>query len=364
MRSPLPRSSLDQRQPVEARQHAVDDQHVVAAVSASEARLAVLGEIGGVAALLQRLLQELGGLPVVLDHQHAHGSSTVSHVSIACRARDPTCACAGPNVEAARTLSGAEPPRVHARRWLSPCLSWTATKRSGRRDLTCSSTARRPGVLGLLDAGDDILRRRDRLARTSRMTSPALQALLRGVRVRIDLGDHDAVLCRPARRRRQRQAELLQVDVAVGRRAASRLGRACRRLPPCCGNVPSFTLTVCSLSLRQTLTSTVVLGGRSAILRARSRLSSIFSPLTCRIASSTLRPASAAGPFGRHLAESAPLGSLEAEAAGDVLVDVLDLHAEPAAADARRPFLSCSTTSLTVSAGTAKAMPTLPPDGL
>ena len=58
----------DQRQPVAARQHAVDDQHVVVDwLGKREAGFAVGGEVGSVAGLGQRLLQVIGGLAVVLD---------------------------------------------------------------------------------------------------------------------------------------------------------------------------------------------------------------------------------------------------------------------------------------------------------
>ena len=54
---------------------------------------------------------------------------------------------------------------------------------------------------------------------------------------------------------------------------------------------------------------------------------------------------------------------LDAEALGDVLRHRLDLHAEPAARDHALGHGGRPTTSVTVSAGIAKAMPTLPPDG-
>jgi hypothetical protein len=43
-----------------------------------EAGFAIAREIGRVAALLQRFLQELRGFAVVLDHQHAHRSQSPS----------------------------------------------------------------------------------------------------------------------------------------------------------------------------------------------------------------------------------------------------------------------------------------------
>ena len=76
MRLPSTAQLLHHRETVEARQHAVDDEDVVAAVLGhGEARLAIAGEVGGMPALLQRLLKELCRLSVVFDHQDAHGVS-------------------------------------------------------------------------------------------------------------------------------------------------------------------------------------------------------------------------------------------------------------------------------------------------
>ena len=51
-----------------------------------------------------------------------------------------------------------------------------------------------------------------------------------------------------------------------------------------------------------------------------------------RIASSTLSPASAAGPCSHHFTDDGALRLLETEAAGKILVDILDLDTQPAAA--------------------------------
>ena len=68
---------LDQAQSVEARQHPVDDQHVVVAGARHlETVLAVVGELGAVVRLAQSALHELGGLAIVLDDEHAHGRPT------------------------------------------------------------------------------------------------------------------------------------------------------------------------------------------------------------------------------------------------------------------------------------------------
>ena len=71
---------LDQRQPVTQRQHAIDDQHVVATgARALEPGLAVVRELGLMTALLQRLGQECRGLAVVFDYENAHGRRFVQH---------------------------------------------------------------------------------------------------------------------------------------------------------------------------------------------------------------------------------------------------------------------------------------------
>ena len=54
-------------------QHAVDDQHVIAALARQHvARLAVAGEMGGVAGLRESLFQIVGRFAVVLDDQELH----------------------------------------------------------------------------------------------------------------------------------------------------------------------------------------------------------------------------------------------------------------------------------------------------
>ena len=69
------------------------------------------------------------------------------------------------------------------------------------------------------------------------------------------------------------------------------------------------------------------------------------------------------GPGVGDLADERTLGLAEAQARRRVLVDVLDLDAEPAAADGAAR-LELRDDLVAVLAGTAKAMPTLPPDGL
>ena len=76
MRAPSAAQRLHDRQSVPARQHAVDDQHVVAALARhGKAALAVAGHVGRVPAFAQRSLQELRRLTVVFDHEHTHGTS-------------------------------------------------------------------------------------------------------------------------------------------------------------------------------------------------------------------------------------------------------------------------------------------------
>ena len=63
----------DQRQAVELRQHAVDDQHIVVAVERhAEAVLAVAGAIGDVPGLAEGFDQIVGRVAVVFDNEQAH----------------------------------------------------------------------------------------------------------------------------------------------------------------------------------------------------------------------------------------------------------------------------------------------------
>ncbi len=67
---------LDDRQPVELRQHAVgDDEIEVALGGAEQAIAAVGGVIDGIAALAQPLDQEARRLGVILDEQYVHGAT-------------------------------------------------------------------------------------------------------------------------------------------------------------------------------------------------------------------------------------------------------------------------------------------------
>ena len=73
MWSPRFAEVLDDRQAVALRQHAVDDDHVVAALRRHRgAALAVGAMLGDVAGFPERLAQIGGGLVVVLDDQDAH----------------------------------------------------------------------------------------------------------------------------------------------------------------------------------------------------------------------------------------------------------------------------------------------------
>ena len=65
---------LDQRKPVQPRQHAVDHECVEAVVERErEPVRPVMDELDHVAALGQALLQVAGGLDIVFDDQHVHG---------------------------------------------------------------------------------------------------------------------------------------------------------------------------------------------------------------------------------------------------------------------------------------------------
>ena len=73
MWTPLRRSSDDHRQPVAARQHTVDDEHVVGILGGhEETAFAVAGVIGDDARLPKRLRKIGGGFKVVFDDQNLH----------------------------------------------------------------------------------------------------------------------------------------------------------------------------------------------------------------------------------------------------------------------------------------------------
>ena len=103
-------------------------------------------------------------------------------------------------------------------------------------------------------------------------------------------------------------------------------------------------------------------GRSSAILRARSRESSIFSPFTSMMTSPALRSVLAAGPSSVTLVIMAPLASCRPiESAMSSLTFWMTTPSQPRST---LPWVwSWVTTSLTRAAGTAKAMPTLPPEG-
>src|SRR5450631_3659558 len=64
----------DQREPVALGQHAVDDEHVILAVERHrQTVIAVIGGVGDMTDLTERLDQIVGGVAVVLDDQKAHG---------------------------------------------------------------------------------------------------------------------------------------------------------------------------------------------------------------------------------------------------------------------------------------------------
>jgi hypothetical protein len=65
----------DDRQAVAARQHAVDDHHViVAGVSEGEAGFAVAGDMGGVSGLGEGFLEVIGRFAIVFYDENLHGT--------------------------------------------------------------------------------------------------------------------------------------------------------------------------------------------------------------------------------------------------------------------------------------------------
>ncbi len=74
-------------------------------------------------------------------------------------------------------------------------------------------------------------------------------------------------------------------------------------------------------------------------------------------------PAGLAGPLSSTPAISAPARRLEAEALGDLVGDLLDAHAEPAAPGLAELAQLVDHRASPSSTGTAKPMPTEPPVG-
>src|SRR5204863_5135627 len=148
---------LHHRQAVAARQHAVDDQHVVAALARhGETVLAVAGDVGGMPALAQRSLQELRRLTVVFDHEHTHG--TGRRLLSGERGKHGGTHWSYPRNGAARRPAQLtnRPPRrdlilpTPSREGRQLFFSWTATKRVCSPDLTRTSTALRPSLVASL----------------------------------------------------------------------------------------------------------------------------------------------------------------------------------------------------------------------
>ncbi len=77
----LAAQGADHREPVELRQHAIDDQDVVLAVHRQrEPLLAVGGEVGNVPDLAEGLDQIVGGIAIVFDDQQTHDGPAISTV--------------------------------------------------------------------------------------------------------------------------------------------------------------------------------------------------------------------------------------------------------------------------------------------
>ena len=74
--TPAPLHRLDQRQAVEPRQHAVDDENVIALPCRMEQGiLAVMQNVARVAALGEATRDVVGGLPVIFDQEYSHMGS-------------------------------------------------------------------------------------------------------------------------------------------------------------------------------------------------------------------------------------------------------------------------------------------------
>src|SRR5215467_1646792 len=112
--------------------------------------------------------------------------------------------------------------------------------------------------------------------------------------------------------------------------AASLLGVSAACFSPS-SRRPSFTMRLSSLPFRTMTTSTSLPTGVSATMRGRSFISLMSLPSNLMMTSPASMPAGFAGPFSSMPATSAPR-RLDVEAVGDIVGDLLDAHAKPAAA--------------------------------
>jgi len=105
----------DHGQTIAAGQHAIDDQHVPAALTGhGEAGVAIAGDFGDMAAFAQRLGDELGGFGVILDHEHAHGQ-----MSFRMRSGRPV----GNRPASVATLDSGRSSRTGTSATINPCRS-------------------------------------------------------------------------------------------------------------------------------------------------------------------------------------------------------------------------------------------------
>ncbi len=201
------------------------------------------------------------------------------------------------------------------------------------------------------------------------MTSPRLQALIDQRRVVGKIDDDDAfgaVVEVEGRARFRRQGGKLCAQhgtfdtVAVIRIATLVVVIAWQR--PSASNLPISTVTSFSWPARSTSSVAFEPGSALATRRGRSRISMTLVPLKPNTTSPGFRSALAAGLVGSILAMSAPLGSLEAQALGQIRRDLLDFDTQPAAFD-RAFSRNSATTVLARLLGMAKPMPTEPPRG-
>ena len=79
--------AIDQRQPVETRQHHVDDRRVVAPFEGQlDAPFPVGRDVDGITGFGQPLADEVGNRRIVFDHEHSHDTASVRPTPERCEA--------------------------------------------------------------------------------------------------------------------------------------------------------------------------------------------------------------------------------------------------------------------------------------
>ena len=182
------------------------------------------------------------------------------------------------------------------------------------------------------DAGAHILDGRNRLAVELKDDVAALDALIGGLRIRIDARNRDAFLrlaSGQVRRGHERQAKVFKlfagfVFIVAAAQKRDLLGIRI---------FAELDVDVALFAIAEDVQTGIRAWGSAAIVLASSRELVTAFPLTCWMMSLHLEFGLGGGAIGQDLRDESALAVLQAKPFGDILVDILDLNAEPAAAD-------------------------------